>query len=72
MRPGQPPDRIVRGFLLALSPLGGGMTASARQRSTDQWINECRICQSQLPISDLAITNSQLLRWPAALSRSKE
>ena len=27
------PDRIVRGFLLCLSPLGGGMTASARQRS---------------------------------------
>jgi hypothetical protein len=24
MRPGQPPDRIVRGFLLALSPLGDG------------------------------------------------
>jgi len=27
------PSRIVRGFLLCLSPLGGGMTASARQRS---------------------------------------
>ena len=32
MRPGQPPDRIVRGFLLALSPLGDEMTASVRQR----------------------------------------
>ena len=33
MRPGQPPDRIVRGFLPAESPIGVEMTASARQRS---------------------------------------
>jgi hypothetical protein len=39
MRSGQPPDRIVRGVLrFASSPLGGEMTASARQhlRSHEQ------------------------------------
>jgi hypothetical protein len=34
---GQPPSTaFVRGFLLALSPRGGGMTASARQRFTEE------------------------------------
>jgi hypothetical protein len=34
---------------------------------------ECHICQSRLPIRDLAITPPQPLRWPAALpARSKE
>ena len=74
MRPtGQPPvDRIVRVFLLSPCHRGGGaMTASARQpsRSFDQ---ECRVCQSQLPIRNLTITNPQPLRWPAARSCSEE
>jgi len=33
------PDRIVRGFPLALSPHGGGTTASARQRIKIDQIN---------------------------------
>ena len=70
MRSGQPPDRIVRGFLLCHSHRGGGaMTASANSAR-----KECRIRRSQLPIRHLAITNPQPLRWPAArpAPRSKE
>jgi hypothetical protein len=53
---------FLRGFLLCLSPHGGGMIASARPHSS-----ECRICQSELPIRHFAITNLRPLRWPAVL-----
>ena len=48
------PDRIVTWIpALLLSPLGGGMTASARQRS---W-RSATFAEAQLLVRDLAITN---------------
>ena len=54
--PGQPPEPHRTWIsCLAILPLGRRMTASARQRSIGE---QCRIYQSQLPIRNLAITNS--------------
>lgn len=52
---------FVRGFLLCL------ITAWRRNDRFGPTAlpKECRICQSQLPVRHLAITNRQPLRWPA-------
>jgi hypothetical protein len=65
--PGQPPEpHSFVDSCAALSPLGGGMTASARQRSRSRSHelknDQCRIRQSRLRIRHLAVTYRQPLR----------
>jgi hypothetical protein len=56
----------------ALSPLGGGMTALARQRSKGVPHLPKPVADYDGKINHLAITFAQPLRWPAAPSCSEE
>lgn len=63
MRPGPAtPIASLVVFLFSLSPLGGEMITSVRQRSPGE-----PLCRSRLPIRDHAITRPQPLRRPTAL-----
>jgi hypothetical protein len=59
---------FVRGFLLALSPRGGGTTASARQRTNIDRNQQRRaaFAKAVCRVRDLTITNPQPLRRPPA------
>jgi len=68
MRPGQPPDRIVRGFLLLpchrLATKWSLQSGNAPALSSEK----ASLGQNELPTRHLAMTTVQPLRRPAALS----